>query len=359
MKNTLALCIFAAACGHNSYPPKPDAPPPLPTAVVVAGDFIAGHPGVMSTVDIESQTVSKNVAPAGAVGDDPVLRKYGNELFVINRADGNNVTILDAQTYALVMQLGTGAGSNPWDVAIKGDKLYVPVWGGSGVAVLTRGSSTIATIDLSADDPDGKPNCVSDYLVGDQLYVACELLDDTNNFTPRGPGKVYVIDTATDTLAKSITMVYANPTNMFHAMPSGDLLIESANYTTGEGCVERITTGATPADAGCVVNNGTLVGSVSRLEVAGTQLWLAIASPSFSPQWLASFDLTSSALSAPVSPPSEAIGDLAVCPDGTIVVSDQTKNASGLRLYKDGTEFTSAPLVIGLDTDSADALVCY
>jgi hypothetical protein len=356
MKNTLALVILAAC--HNSYGPKPDAPPPMPTAVVAAGDFIAGHPGVLSTVDITTQNLSQNVAPAGAVGDDPVLRMYGGELFVINRADGNNITILDAHTFALVEQLGTGAGSNPWDVAVKGNKLYVPVWGGSGVAVLTRGSATVATIDLSADDPDGKPNCVSDYLVGDQLYVACELLDDVT-FMPRGPGKVYVIDTASDTLVHSITMTYANPTNMFHPLPSGDLLIESANYTTGDGCIEKIATGPTPADAGCVVTNGAMGGSVSRLEAAGTQLWLAIASPSFMPQWLASFDLTSSTLGAPISPTSELIGDLAPCPDGTIVVSDQTKNASGLRLYKNGVELTSAPFAAGLDTGGADALLCY
>jgi hypothetical protein len=356
MKNLCSLVILVAC--HNEHPTKPDAPPPMPTAVVVAGDFTAGHPGIMSTVDIDTQAVSKNVAPAGAVGDDPVLRKYGNELFVVNRADGNNVTILDATTYALVLQIGTGAGSNPWDVAIKGDKLYVPVWGGSGVAVLNRGSSNITPIDLSMDDPDGKPNCVSNYLVGDQLYVACELLDDMT-FMPRGPGKVYVVDTNTDTLAHSITMTYANPTNMFHATPSGDLLIETANYMTGDGCIEKITTGATPADAGCVVTNGAMGGSVSRLEVVGTQMWLAIASPSFMPQWLASFDMTSNMLGAPISPTTELIGDLAPCPDGTIVVADQKKNASGLRLYNNGAELTTAALAVGLDTASADALVCY
>ena len=43
-----------------------------------------------------------------------------------------------------------------------------------------------------ADDPDGEPNCNSVYRVGNRLYVSCELLDPS--FTPRGPGKVYVID---------------------------------------------------------------------------------------------------------------------------------------------------------------------
>jgi hypothetical protein len=353
MKTTYAFLILAAACGTSN--PKPSGPP---TVIAAAGDFTAGHPGVMSTIDLATQAVTQNAAPPGAVGDDPVLREFGNELFVVNRADGNNVTILDATTLALIEQLGTGPGSNPWDVAVKGNKLYVPVWGGSGVAVLTRGSTSIATIDLSADDPDGKPNCVSVYLVGSQVYVACELLDDTNNFTPRGPGKVYVIDTSTDKLAHSITLTYANPTNMFHALPSGDLLIETANYTTGDGCVEKITTSGTPADAGCLVTNQAMNGTVSRFEVTGNTMWLAIASSDFSHQSLVSFDLTAKTLGQPVSPASQLIGDLALCRDGTIAVSDQTKNASGVRLYKNGVELTTAPLAIGLDTDSADALIC-
>src|SRR5690349_8386996 len=119
-------CVLVAACGSGSKKPGPDAPMGPSTAVAVAGDYTAGDPGIMSAVDVDTQTVTKNVAPQGAVGDDPMVRHFGSELFVVNRADGNNVTILDARTFALVEQLSTGAGSNPQDVAVRGNQLFVP-----------------------------------------------------------------------------------------------------------------------------------------------------------------------------------------------------------------------------------------
>src|SRR5262245_39594662 len=135
------LGSMLAACGDNgtSKMTTADATPPMSRAVVVAGDFIAGNPGVLSTLDPISRTVTKNVGPAMAVGHDPILRHIGNELFIINRADGNNITIVDDESFALVEQLGTGASSNPQDVAVLGNKLYVPTFGTKGVTVLTRG----------------------------------------------------------------------------------------------------------------------------------------------------------------------------------------------------------------------------
>ena len=148
------------------------------TAIVVAGDFTAGHPGVMSKLDVAGLTVAQNVAPAGAVGDDPILRKFDNLLYVVNRSDGNNITILDATTLALVEQLGTGAGSNPQDVAVVGDELFVPVYGGTGVAVLTAAPRRSTTSRSARPTiPMAIPTATRSTLVGTDLYVSCELLD--------------------------------------------------------------------------------------------------------------------------------------------------------------------------------------
>ena len=84
-----------------------------------------------------------------------------------------------------------------------GNKLYVPTLGTNGVTVLTRGSTVAHQIDLSADDPDGKPDCNSVYLVGTLLYVSCDLLD---GFPPVRPGKVYIVDTATDRVKPGLTV---------------------------------------------------------------------------------------------------------------------------------------------------------
>ena len=359
-------CILVAACGSSgSKPPGPDAPMGPSTAVGVAGDYTAGDPGIMAAVDVDTRTVTKNVAPQGAVGDDPMVRQFGSELFVVNRADGNNVTILDAKTFALVEQLSTGAGSNPQDVALRGNQLFVPVFAGKGVAVLTRGSQTIDMIDLSADDPDGKPDCVSAYFVGNSLYVACELLDDTNqNLPPRGRGKVYVVDPDTHQRTQTITMMNPNPLGIFEPLPSGDLAIPTVDYNTMGGCVEQITTGATPASGGCITTNMQLNGYASGLaaQVAGTSmvLWHAVSQFDFTHANLQGFDLGTKMLwPDPITPASELVEAVAVCPDASTVVTDGTMAASGVRIYNSATELTTSALDIGLRTQNANAIACY
>jgi hypothetical protein len=377
MKTLLATIILVAACnGSSSYPTKhkPDAPgttpdaavavdspvPATPTAVVVAGDYTAGHPGVLAVVDVAAGTITTNAAPAGSVGDDPLLRVSGGNLYIVNRADGNNVTILDASTRALVEQLGTGAGSNPQDVAVQGNTLYVPVYNGAGVAVLTRGSSTIDTIDLSSYDPDGHPNCVSAYLVGNDLYIACEMLDDAI-FTPRGPGQVFVYDTSSHMVTTTVTMQTVNPFGVFHRLPGGDLAIPTVDFGSGTGCVERIVTGNSPASGGCIVTD-TEIGAayVNRVEVAGDALWMSWTAPDYAHATVQVFSMANNTLATPaLTPASEIAGDVAVCRDGTVVITDQTMNASGVRIYSGGIEVTTAPLAAGLPTKSTNALACY
>jgi YVTN family beta-propeller protein len=373
MPRTRTIAVFLmttalglAACGDNLavapdaplHDAAPDAPTP-PRAAIAAGDFNPGDPGVLSIVDPMTHAVRRNAAPGGSVGDDPVLRHVGNELYVVNRSDGNNVTVLDPDTHQLIEQIGTGAGSNPQDVAVVGSKLYVPVLGGTGVVVLTRGQTAIATIDLGADDPDGKPDCASAFAVDGQIYVACDLLDAS--FAPRGPGKVYVIDSASDTVVHSFTLQTKNPIGLIEQLRTGELAVPTVDFSNSAGCVEKFTTGATPASAGCIVANADMGGYASRIEFqpSGSPImWIAVSAyPNGS---LRAFDLTTNALwTGSVSVASEIIGDVAACPDSTVVVADKSTTSGGVRLYKEGQELTTAPLDIGLAPSSPHGLLCY
>ena len=368
-KPVLALLVFAA-CGDNlSIRPDgagPDAAPAPPRAVAVSGNFMPGQPGVMSALDLQAMTVAQRVAPNGAIDSDPILRKFGDELFVINRSD-NNVTVVDAATFAVKEQLATGAGSVPQDVAIAGQKLYVPGFLTAGVVVLTRGTTTMTMIDLSALDPDGKPNCISAYTVGTDIYIACELLDA--NYAPRGPGKIVVIDSATDTVRTMFDLTQRNPFGVFEALPEdmgGGLLMPS--YTFGDltkGCVERIATGATPSSMGCIVTNSELKGLVNRLEfqrLGSTPIvWMVVAW--FDPMPIGNlqgFDIeTMARWPEPITPTTQLLVDFATCPDGRVVVADQTMDKHGLRVYEGGLELTTDPLAIGLKPASSHGLVCY
>jgi hypothetical protein len=373
----VGLAALAAACGDNLAAPDgpvADATPPQVRAVIAAGTFMQGESGVLSALAFDPPAVSRRVAPSGAVGSDPVLRRAGGELLVVNRTEGN-VTILDAATFAVKEQLATGAGSNPQDVAVVGDQLFVPALASAGVIVLTRGTSARGVIDLSALDPDGQPNCVSAYAVAGEIYIACGVLDSM--FMPRGPGQIAVIDAATHAVKTTFPLANRNPFGLFERLPSGvpgdvlggDLVIPTvpsfADFSTG--CVERVATGAAgaaPSARGCVVSNQALGGFAARVDVqarGGPILWLVVSWYDTEPRGnLQGFDLVTEKLwPAPASPPAQVLVDVAVCPNDLIVVADQATATNGLRVYDGLTEQTTAAMPIGLRPGSSHGLACY
>ncbi|MBZ0233035.1 MAG: hypothetical protein K8M05_11955 [Deltaproteobacteria bacterium] len=377
---TFALVVLAAACGEDeNILPSVDAPAvdvdasvdadpsPRPTAVVVTGDFSVT--GVLSTIDVATGTVTPN-ALAGVAGGEPWIRRIGGELFIVNRAGGNNVTIVGGSPLGFVDQFGTGAGTNPQDVAVVGNKLYVPVFDGmGGLRVIDRTTRMITSVTIDVD-PDDVPNCVSAYAVGDRVFVACDLFDA--NFVPRGPGKIAVIDTTDDSVETTFDLGSANPFGRFVRSPEGsmfggDLLIPTVpdlrNYTNG--CLERVSVGATPAANGCAVTNATLAAYVAAVDVApdGATLWLAAIAlnSDFSNNFgrLRPIDLSNGTLGAEISVTGQLISSVAACPGGHVVAADITFGASGIRIYRDGTEQTTAPLDVGRPVNGPNGIVCY
>ena len=381
MKRSLVVFVlFTAACGDNLSAPdahprgdaSSDAHVTVPRAVAVAGDFMSPGTGIVSKLDIGMLDMRQNLVPSAALGD-PVLRQYGDKLYIINRFGSNNVTILNAKTLQFEEQIGTGANSNPQDVAVVGNKLYVPAMGTAGVVVLTRGSTTTKTIDLSALDTmgmnDNKPDCVSAYAIDTKVYVACGVLD---NFNATEVGKIAIIDTTTDAMTASLPMNYKNPYGFFVRAPesstyTGDLLIASVpdftNYATG--CIERVSTGPTPSAVGCGLKNQEVGGFVNKLVVSadGGVLYFAVGTydSSFSNPTgiLKGFDLATGMLwAAPVSATTELIVDVAACPGGDVVGMDQTFSAAGVRVWRGALQRTTTAMSIGLPP-TVNALVCY
>lgn len=377
LSSFLLITLVAAACGDGGASPDAgptaDAPAvPQPIALAVAGDFGSPGVGTVAKLDVTSLEMSLDVASGAALGD-PVIRYVDGKIYIINRFGSSSVTILDGKTLALEDQFSTGTDSNPQDVAVVGDKLYIPSTGTAGVVVVTRPANTRTTIDLSALDSvgpnDGKPDCVAAYAVGTKVYVACGMLD---SFAAVEPAKVAVIDTATDTMTSSITLPYGNPIGFFAKSPDdstygGDLLVATApsfsDYATG--CIARVsTTGATPG-ASCGPTNMDLGGYANKVDVApdGSLLYVAVgtldenfANPTGK---LRGVDLETGMIwDGAISASGQLIIDVAACPGGQVVATDQTTNASGLRVWQNLQERTTAAKPIGL-RPTTTALVCY
>ncbi|HSN30270.1 MAG TPA: hypothetical protein VLT45_28475 [Kofleriaceae bacterium] len=379
MNRMLILLSILAACGDNlkAVPDGgngggdsggSDNAAPLIKAVALGADFSSGT-GIVSRLDLASLSMQTN-AVAGVATSDPVIRHLGDKLYVVNRFVGENVTILDAKTLAPVDQISTGANTNPQDVAVVGDKLYVPAASTTGVVVIEHGQAT-KTIDLGTllGDPDGKPDCISAYAVGTNVFVACSLLDQ--NFKPRGAGKVAVIDTTTDQ-STVLTMPDKNPAGFFVKSPDdsvfhGDLLLSLVPSfdVFNMGCIARVPTDGTTAPTCATGLSNSALGGFTNGIAVGTdkKLYLSVVvDQNFSTQSgkLRTFDMNAGTLMpTAMSGATEQITDLAACPDGEIVAIDSTMNANGVRVFKDGMERTTMPLSLGLPPIFGSGIVCY
>lgn len=340
-----------------------DAAAPSATIVSVSGDY-AGT-GVLSTLKIPEMEVTIN-AVAGVVGGDPALRSFGDRLFILDRFGGDSVTVLD-RDLALVGQVSTGVDTNPQDVAVIGDALYVAAWDAAGVLVIDLNDisgGVVKTIDLSAlDESDGVPDCNSIYAVGARLYVSCQIMD-RSTFTPRGNGKVAVIDTANDALVATLELTASNPLAQFESLPGGDLVFSTApgavfGASNDSGCLERISTADTPVVMGCLSNNADRNAYPSDVLPVGDVVYFVNVA-GYTEADIRRVDGTG------VSLASFSVGSnvsaMAACPTGHLVVADNSDGARGIRVFDaDASALHGDPVDLGWPAvfSPSNATICW
>lgn len=371
MKKILCIALVVASglpgCGDN-IKLEPDGSSPASdraTAFIVAGEFSSGV-GIASRIGIPSLELTTNVV-SGVVSSDPVLRHIDDRLYVINRLGHDNITILDADKARLITQISTGPGSNPQDVAVKGRVLYVAALASTGVLIIDLDDpTTIRTVDLSGLDPrDGRPDCSALALVGEQLFVTCGVLD---GFAAVAPGKVAVIDTASNSVITTFDLATRNPFGYLYTTPAnsmlgGDLLVATVDFSAGltTGCLERIGVGSAPASKGCLVTNERLGGFASgfaygpddALYVAVTAGFDAMGTAARAIRYQVADDMLDETA---VSGAGQRIFELAACPSGEWVFADAT---GGIRIYDaEFAELTTKLLDVGLPPVD-DGIVCY
>lgn len=314
--------------------------------------------GVLSQIDMKDLSVSQGVV-AGVAASDSVARRFGNKLYIVNRFGADNVTIVNTDSKELVAQISTGSGTNPQDVAVIGDTIYVCALNSGSIIVLDQSDELAAPtfIDISTYDTDGVPNCASIIESGGKLYAALGLFDE--NFASQG-GRVVVIDASNNTISSDFDLANKNPVSFFEANPeTGELLITTTeDFGTGNGCVERVTPGATPVSAGCLIENSSLGGYVSKLQFRGDEVVLAV-NTSFTEAKLVRVDSSGSLEAESITPASQLATDFAVCPSGDILSRDG--NQGTIRVYgANNVERTEAEgLDIGLPAAYTNGIVCF
>jgi len=366
MTNTrrLSLLLLLAACSDSSDQVTAPSFAAGDTAFCVTlGADYKNNVGAMAAVALPSLTVTKDILH-GATSGDPVIRAYGKKLYVINRSAGN-VTIVDTTNgsdWSVESQFSTGSTSNPQDVAVAGNKLYVATYAGPGVEVWDLTTKTQSkVVDLSADDPDGSPNAQSVAVSGGFAYVTLDLLDTGTPPSPRGVGKIAVIDTSNDTVTDTLDLNFSNPYGMFVTRGSTLIVPTLADFSGVDGCVEQVATGASPDVMPCLIKNSVLGGTVSAIAVGTSGTYLAVST------FDASFNQTASLrqlnaqgtlATQPMTPSGELPTDVAFAPSGQLVYADQA--GGGIRVYDLAMqkELTTMPLNVGLPPASQNGIVC-
>jgi hypothetical protein len=368
----LLTTLSLLACGDDEHLGGADAGPSADASTTPDGMeearasiFALGtdsnSAGVLARLLVPEMTLTQNFL-AGVASNDSVVRAFNGKLYVVNRFGQDNVTIVDPSGPALVAQISTGAGTNPQDLAVVGNKIYVCALNSGSIIVLDEDAPTATpgTIDISSYDTDGIPNCGSIIARGGQVFATLGLFDA--NFASQG-GKVVVIASGTDTIETSFDLTNKNPFGLLVGSDpggafGGDLFVGTTeDFGTGNGCIERITTGATPASAGCLVTNATLGGFATTLGLDGDTLWAAV-STSFTEGKLVSVSAVGVLDDTSLTPATQYATDFAVCPTGHIVTNDTT-NGSVVVFDAAGANVTTTPIDIGLPPVYTNGLVCF
>jgi DNA-binding beta-propeller fold protein YncE len=329
-------------------------------ALVVTTDF---ETGLLATVGVASP--HRVERPATPIHSDAVVRVTGGRAFVVNRFLGDNLQVLDpTRGFATRLQCSTGSGSNPHDVVLAGaGKAYVSRYNARDLWVVDPDAPSCAgflrgTIDLSPwADADGLPEMDQMALVGGRLFVSLERLDRARRFAPAGRSRLAVVDTATDTVPGVVELTgenaFSETSGIAREPGTGKLLVAEAGniFTTGDGGIERVDPDTLVAE-GFFVTEDALGGSITDFVVASPTRGYAVVFVAENPpkNVLVAFDPSRGTLEGRLLVRTGNLPDVALAPDGTLWVADQTLPAPGLRLLDPdtGRQLTRGVVDVGL-----------
>ncbi len=214
-------------------------------AFVVTTDYqTGGYATLQNLDDIENVKVTKGPSNQELVSPDPVCFHHEGKLYILNRYNYNNLTIVNASDKKLISQFSIKGDdaiqANPHDLVFCGNKAYITRYGGKKLWIVNPDATNekdfkISEIDLSSfSDSDGVPEMDKAVLVGDKLFVTLQRLDRNNYFAPTEKSYVVVIDTTKDELIDTdpsteeidpISLKSTNPFDILYNPSSGKIVV--------------------------------------------------------------------------------------------------------------------------------------
>lgn len=366
-KITAADALETLRAAVESRIPHCSGPPQLRVAVTTAPYDFFGIGG-FAVVGVESRTFDFRGA---AVSSDAVIRVPDGIPIVVNRKNYNSLELLDADdedlAYVNECSVADGFDSNPQDVLlVSDDKGYVTAYGGGSLFVIdpallfdpqidpTCSGIISDRIDLSGFDPDGVPQMDQMVMVGEDLFVAMQLLDDDAGLQPKGPGAIAVIDTTTDTVKGTIPLSFANP----FAQTKGLVWDEfqrliftggpgKTGDTLGDGGIEAIDPAAMTS-AGLLISGADIGANIYDFIVVGTRRAFAVIADETSNS-VVDIDLADRSVRKLLLSSTALITDIEMTELGELWVAyrgETRDDPPGLRIFDamGGSERTTTPI---------------
>jgi hypothetical protein len=351
-------------------------------AVVTTAPDNFNNAGGLAVLDAETRSVRWR---GGSISGDAVIRTPNGTPVVINREGTNSLQFLDLSKASLPnvkeCSVSDGFNSNPQDVVfVSATKGYVTPYGGlvagpsAGKKLFVIDPSVLfdttkdpacnglitGRVDLSSFDSDGFPQMDQMALVGSDLFVALQLLDDVNLLHPKQNGLVVVLDTNTDTVKGTIPLSFANPFSETKGLVYDEfqrLLFVSGPGHTGsvganlvDGGIEAIDPAAMQSK-GMILTGADLQANLFDLVVVGTRRAFAIVADAASNSVI-ELDLKERTKTRTLLSSTSLITDLEMTDSGELWVAyrgESKQDPAGIRIFDTvaGVESTAKAIPLG------------
>ncbi len=331
------------------------------TGLVICADY-TGPSAAGAFARVPPWAVARDVATLGV---DAVARWHDGLVYVVNRAGGNNVQILDpADGWRTVRQFGVGAGRNPQDIAFAPDgTAWVSCY---DAALLLRvdvvAGTVTGTVSTAAfADADGLPETGWMEAHGWRLYVTAQRLDRNNYYAPAGPGALLVFDLAAQGWVDAapatpevdpVWLTGGNPYGQPELAPGGQRLRLCCLgfYGLFDGGVEEVDLVALQSQ-GFLVTEAALGGDLLDFTVVDAgHAWAIVSDASFATAVKGWRPDTGAVGATARASDQYAFPDLAWDGGDWLYVADRTAAAAGLRVFdaRTGSEQTGDAIACGL-----------
>ncbi len=298
--------------------------------VNAAPDYSSGS---FSIVELSSKNVEKN---KGVIHSDAVARVYGDLIYVVNRMGADNITIINPQSdYSVVKQFSVGSGSNPQDVVVVGEKIFVSLQLSNTVPVYSNKTyEKIAEIDTSRyADKDGFSEPGEMIFAENKLYITIMRLDKDNYYSPTDKSYIIVVNPSDYSIEKEIELGATNPfAGIVYDKENSRIFIgETGNFGSKDGRVELLDT-KSDIISQQIIPESEWGGDLNRIGYAKNKVFTVVSDENFNTV-LKVFDLISSKYNTVYSTTGFNIAGINIFDESELYLCDRTKEKPGLRIF--------------------------